>query len=309
MLRCPICRFRKAQPKYKVEKYHYYECKNCKSVFIYPLPTNETIKTYYSSKFEYTTGQIEEFRIRKQANVILKKLKQLYPKGKTLLDIGSGCGYFLDQAQKLGLKPLGIEPSRKLYVQSSNRLHIDSVINSDFCSFFKKNLNKKFDFITAIHIIEHVLNPFLFIRQASQLLNRNGILYIETPNYDSWLAMAEKEYYTFFTPPDHIWLFCSKSLQSIVVRFLQLHIESVSTYSYPEHFMGILKRKLQMASVSRRNRSQINGKCQISNNKIRISFTKKLKFAFFDKLLAPLFTPLLNKGGYGSILELYIKKK
>jgi len=36
---------------------------------------------------------------------------------------------------------------------------------------------------------------------------------------------------------------------------------------------------------------------------------QNMRFLLFDKLLAPFFTPLLNLGGYGSILELYIKKK
>ncbi len=317
MLRCPICRFNKPYPKYKVKKYQYYECKNCETLFTCPLPTKKTINAYYSDKFEYTAGIAEESRIRKRAKIILKRLKQLCPEGKTLLDIGSGYGYFLEEAEKLKLKTVGIEPSRKLYVQSIKRLYTSLVINTDLLSFFKENQDKKFDSITAIHVIEHVLNPFQFIRQASQLLNRNGILYIETPNYDSWLARAEKEKYTFLTPPDHICLFSLKSLQLIVAKTSSLRLDSYSTYSYPEHFMGIIKRKFQILNP----KSQTNPKSKILNTKqldirnsnlfgasnleFRIS---DFKYLLFDKLLAPLFTPFLNCANRGSILQLYLRR-
>jgi len=236
MFRCPICHFKKTHTKYKVGKYQYYECGNCKTLFLYPLPSSSSIKRYYSSAFEYIAGRAEESRIRKRANIILKKLKHLHPEGKTLLDIGSGYGYFLEEAKKISLDSTGIEPNKKLAQSSVFRGTLDE--------FVKKSNSNKFDFITAIHVIEHIRNPFTFIKQVSRLLNRGGILYIETPNYNSWLAQKEKEQYTFLTPPDHIWLFSKKSLQLIKLKFPRLSIVSINTYSYPEHLMGIIKRQM-----------------------------------------------------------------
>ncbi len=306
MALCPICHD-KPHRKYRINKYQYYECRHCAALFLYPMPSLKTLKRYYHSEFQYSAGLAQEERIRKRANLILKNLKQMNPKGRTLLDIGSGYGYFLDEAKKSGLKTYGIEPSKRL-LQSIpvKQLTGKHLFNGTFQQYIKKTNKQTFDFIIASHVIEHMRDPLRFIRQANQLMNRNGIFYIETPNYSSWLARSEKEHYTFLTPPDHIWLLSSKSLQLIVVRFPELHIESVSTYSHPEHLMGILKKKLQMTN----NKLQINCKFKNSNNKTgNQKLLKKLKYGLFDKLLAPIFTPLLNIGIYGSILELYIAKK
>ncbi len=321
MLCCPICHFKKTHPKYKVEKYQYHECKKCKTLFLYPLPTKKAIKTYYSSMFEYTAGRVEESRIRKRADIILKKLKQLYPEGKTLLDIGSGYGYFLDEAQKSGLKSFGIEPNKKLAQFSVNsvtgngvsQLTGKSIFNGTFQEYAKNFDSQKFDFITAIHVIEHVRRPLQFINQASRLARTGGILYIETPNYDSLLARTEKEKYVFLTPPDHIFLFSKRSFQLIEVGNPNLSIESISSYSYPEHFMGILKNKLKVRSETK---SDLVNKLKVSNENLKLDIDSKLKiknlkfikYVLFDKLLAPIFTPLLDCSNRGSVLELYIRR-
>src|SRR6185503_4087433 len=96
------------------------------------------------------------------------------------------------------------------------------------------------DFITMIHVIEHVTNPRHFIRDAANLLYPDGILYIETPNLESHLFHVEKNEYTFLTPPAHVWLFSEKSMRMLTQGLFSL--EYISTYSYPTHLAGIIKR-------------------------------------------------------------------
>lgn len=311
---CPLCKS-DAKQLYKINYYHYFCCSNCKTLFLHPKPTERAVNQYYKTLFGYSTGKVEECRIRERARIIIAQLRKFNPQGKTLMDIGSGYGYFLDEANKLNLEVTGIEPSKKLHSISINQLIDINIIFSSFEQYFKKKQKEKFDFITLIHVIEHVSNPEDFIRMASKMLNKNGILYIETPNYNSWLAKTEKENYTFLTPPDHIWIFSKFSMIRIIEKIKQLNILRISTYSYPEHFMGIMKRKFQnpispsTPSSGPRGNFQTNSKYQISNDKQMAYLPlKKLKYYFFDRLIAPIFTPLLNIGGYGSILELYIKK-
>ncbi|MBI3366789.1 class I SAM-dependent methyltransferase [Candidatus Roizmanbacteria bacterium] len=254
---------------------------------------------YYRSEFEYPAGKNEEDRIRKRAKTIIACLKKLNSNGQKLLDVGSGYGYFLDEALKQKLNITGIEPSKNLHSPSIDPQIKECIIHCSFEDYFKKKSYQKFDFISLIHVIEHVSYPKQFIQMCSKLLNKNGILYIETPNFNSWLAKKEKMNYTFLTPPDHIWLFSSKSLRLIIEKFKQLYIESISTYSYPEHLMGMLKNELKPESE----------KLKVTNENLKLNINlKRIKYVFFDKLFAPLFTPLLNIGIYGSILELYIKK-
>jgi len=169
------------------------------------------------------------------------------------------------------------------------------------------------------------------IDKAVKLLNTRGILYVETPNLDSHLFNVEKYNYTFLTPPDHIWLFSQKSFRYLFHKISRIQMEKISTYSYPEHFMGIIKnlinqnrsadiRKNQMLDNSdKSDRSDLSGLSDASGIRLSPTFRsfpnysemtlKNAKYYLFDRLLSPLLTPFLNLGNNGSILELYIRKK
>ena len=60
------------------------------------------------------------------------------PRGSKLLDIGSGYGYLLSEASKIGLNITGIEPNKSLAGDSINQL-IESLHNVTFEQFFEKN--------------------------------------------------------------------------------------------------------------------------------------------------------------------------
>lgn len=276
--------------------YQYFLCKNCRTLFLYPIPSQKEINNYYKN-FSYVDGMGNEKNIRKRARKILKKLKIMNTKGTTLLDIGSGLGYLIDEANKVNIKSKGIEPSKKLfrYIDISNK-----IANCDFDEYFKTNKNDRFDFITLIHVIEHVPKPKEFLDKVATLLNKNGILYIETPNLDSHLFNAEKTNYTFLTPPEHLYIFSKRSF-NYVQKLKSTHI---STYSHSEHFMGILKSLIK--TINKNSNPQVNSFKKIENTDIR---RFNIKFFIFDLLLARIFTPVLNLFDKGSILELYYNKK
>lgn len=312
MKQCPICLNKKIILTHKKNIYLYYLCYKCETLFLNPQPTQKVITHYYKTKFNFSAGCLNKAKIIKQAKKILKNLKELNPNGKTLLDIGCGLGYFLGEAKKAGFQVEGIEPSKKLTAQLTKSL-TQKVINISFEEYLKRNNEKKkFDFITMIQVIEHIKNPKKWIKMASSLLKKNGILYIETPNLKSHLYNVEKENYTFLTPPDHLWIFSKNSFITILKKIPRLKIKKVSTYSYPEHLMGIIKKLLTKKNVIPAKagiyKDKIN-KFLIKSTKIRTkSLILSIKYHFFDQFLATIFTPLLNIGGSGSILELYIKK-
>ena len=313
---CEICNYVRTEYFHKLSKYSYYLCFSCYTLFLHPKPTQKQINHYYKKYFNYKAGELNEKLIRKRAKVILKNLMNLNLKGKTLFDIGSGYGYFLDEAIKLVISAFGIEPSKTLFTISIKHLIEIIIKNLTFEKYYELNKNKKFDFITLIHTTEHILNPHETIYKAIKLLNPGGILYIETPNLDSHLFNTEKYEYTFLTPPDHIWIFSLKSFQKILKNIPDFKIEKFSTYSYPEHLMGIIKKKFKILSMKSGTITNYqNSNKDHSSNPLLIKEGNKkggvsdFKYMLFDKFLSPLFTPLLNLGNKGSILELYIKKK
>lgn len=307
MIRCKLCYSKIKRCLYEIGKYNYYYCQKCITLFLHPLPKTKSIDQLYRS-FLYKNGLIEKNRIISRSKIILKNLLSLNRNGNTLLDIGSGYGFFLREANKKGLTTVGIEPSKTLSVQSIKHIkNPGKILNMSFNKFYLKNKNKKYDFITLIHVLEHIPEPYKIIQQALKLLNPLGVLYIETPNLNSHLYNSEKANYIYLTPPDHIWLFSKTSFYKIINSYKLL----TTTYSYPEHMMGILKNKFKIKNFKFKNQKLENTKKNLLNNS-KIDFKLKisnLKFRLLDRFIAPILTPLLNLGGYGSILELYIKKK
>lgn len=223
--------------------------------------------------------------------------------GETLCDVGSGYGFFLDEAQKNGVKVFGIEPSRQL-VHYAFQKHVIKSFLGTLEEYVKEN-REQFDVVTCIHVIEHVTEPKKFISDLLRLVKPGGILFIETPNSDSHLLYAEKENYTFLIPPEHLWIFSKDSFIYLIPGNSQ--IISANTYSYSEHLMGIVKQMVNNRESSfqkRLPRRPPNRRIPRNDN----TFRKKLSYFLFDRLLAPLFTGFLNAYHKGSILELYIKK-
>lgn len=308
IISCQICQRKKVIKSYKIGKWQYFFCKNCQTLFLNPKPEKKTIQSFYTKQYKQEAAIQREAELRNRSKIILRMFKKLNPKGKLLLDVGSGYGFFLDEAKKLNYKIFGIEPARYLYQFSKNKLKLP-IANITFEEYFKKHKAKKFDFVTLIHVIEHLNQPETIIKMIGQILNKNGVLYIETPNLDSYLFYSEKQNYTFLTPPDHIFIFSQKSFKFLIPITKNLKIERISTYSYPEHFAGILKRTIKQniltTSVHSDKKLDKTSEC-VQNN--YSSLIKKIKFLLFDQTISPLFYKLLNIGYKGSILELYIRK-
>lgn len=298
MGKCPICQSITATFFAKKADFTYYRCQNCRSAFLSKFPSEEETETFYQKNFRYNAN-VNEKEMRRRANHVLDKLLRLNPLAKTILDIGSGYGFFLEEAEKRGINALGIEPSDYLFKESKKRKL--TVSHQNLKEFIKANKNERYDLVTLIHVIEHVNDPKKMLVKLSELLLPGGILYVETPNMNSFLFAFEKSNYTFLLVPDHLWLFSKKSFQFIMPTYLKI-VDSL-TYSYPEHLMGIIKSIFNFKA----DKSGSSGNNSDPEN-ISTGLTKKLKYLFFDKFLAVSFYRLLNIGGQGSILELYIRK-
>ncbi len=306
MPKCRICGSTSINKKHRLGHYSYYLCSSCKTLFLNPMPKAKEMDFYYQSKFTYDVGRVEERRTKIKAGKILDTLRLIRPWAHTLLDIGSGFGFFLSEAQKQEYDVTGVEPSKALYAYSKRYLKAH-MINTDFQSFLEINKNH-YDIITLIHVIEHLPDPRQTLEQIFGLLKPGGLLYIETPNLDSHLYETEQGQYTFLTPPDHLWIFSQYSIRELLKNMKGVSIAKISTSTHPEHFMGILKRTLQITN----NKHQINDKSSITNIRTKSKKTqssiREIKYLLLDKLLAPLMSPLLNINQKGSILELYITK-
>ena len=100
-----------------------------------------------------------------------------------LLDIGCGGGLLSEPMCRLGAEVTAIDASQKnidvaVYHAKKNNLKINYLYSSPE----KINLNKKFDVILNMEIVEHVDDLNLFLKKSTLLLKKNGLMFIATLN-------------------------------------------------------------------------------------------------------------------------------
>ena len=148
------------------------------------------------------------------------KSEKLPLKNVKILDIGCGGGLLSEPLSRLGAIVTGIDASdrnikiAKMHLEKS-KLDIDYYCSSPE-SFEAK---EKFDVILNMEIVEHVDNVDFFLLKSSELLKKNGLMYIATLNKTlksyvfaiigaeyilKWLPIGTHDWNKFLKPEDLI---------------------------------------------------------------------------------------------------------
>ena len=115
--------------------------------------------------------------VKELQNIAIKILKER-KKGK-LLDAGAGSGKLSQILDKLGYDVRACDIETHHFKHS--KIKIDTVdLNKKW-----RYSNKSFDYILALELIEHLENPWNFIREAHRVLKTKGILILSSPNVES----------------------------------------------------------------------------------------------------------------------------
>ena len=126
-------------------------------------------------------------RIEYVRNIIIKHFKiksSKKPLNKfSLLDIGCGGGLLSEPMCRLGADVTGIDASKKnIEISKIHAKEKKLKINYLNTSPEKLNTKKKYDIILNMEIVEHVNNLNYFIKTCSNLLKKNGLMFVATLN-------------------------------------------------------------------------------------------------------------------------------
>jgi hypothetical protein len=111
-----------------------------------------------------------------------------------IIEIGCGKAYFMNLLLELGHEVIGIDPTYE--GESSNVL-------KEYYS--EKHAYLQADLIILRHTLEHISNPFEFIKMIAHANQRRGSIYIEIPTFD-WIVKNKAvedifyEHCNYFTP-------------------------------------------------------------------------------------------------------------
>ena len=128
------------------------------------------------------------------------------------LDIGCGNGEFSTFISSFGGDVTGIEKNSAYLKGENNKILLE---HSDALAWLKRQDDSSFDFVSAIHVIEHLEFSYLYemVGEIKRVLKDNGVVLFETPNPDN-VTVATKN---FYTDPTHLRLIPS-SLLSFVIK-------------------------------------------------------------------------------------------
>ena len=148
-----------------------------------------------------------------------------------LLDIGCGGGLLSEPMCRLGAKVTAIDASQKNINVASYHSNKNNLKINYFCSSPEKiNLNKKFDVILNMEIVEHVDDLNFFLKKSTQLLKKNGLMFVATLNKTlksymfaiigaeyvlKWLPIGTHDWNKFVKPKDLIFIGKKNNLKLI----------------------------------------------------------------------------------------------
>ncbi len=215
-----------------------------------PQPSPENLGRYYESNdyishtdskrslFEKAYHFVKGIALKNKLNLInnCSSIKC------NLLDIGAGTGDFLLTAKQNGWNTIGVEPSEK-----AKGIAIGKGIQfSDSTEELESN---SFDVITMWHVLEHVPNLEIQIKELKRLVKPNGTIIIAVPNFKSYDANYYGKFWAAFDVPIHFWHF-SKTAIKLLFEKEDIKLEKVLPMKFDSFYVSLLSEKYKNGKMN-----------------------------------------------------------
>lgn len=155
----------------------------------------------------------------------LEQLVRRYVSGRAILDVGCGEGVFLSTISADWSKH-GLEPSA-----AGASLARKRNLEVDHATLDTSSRQYQVDLISALDVIEHVIDPHHFVDSFKRYLRPGGVVLLLTGDADSYPARIAGPQWSYLRWCGHISVFSQSGLQ----KLLQTHGFEVLTWRRCEH--------------------------------------------------------------------------
>ena len=215
-----------------------------------PQPSPENLGSYYESNdyishtdskrslFEKAYHFVKGIALKNKLNLINNCSSS---KGN-LLDIGAGTGDFLLTAKQNGWETIGVEPSEK-----AKGIAIGKGIK--FSDSTQDLESHSFDVITMWHVLEHIPNLEIQIKELKRLVKPNGTIIIAVPNFKSYDANYYGKFWAAFDVPIHFWHFSKTAIQ-LLFQKENIKLEKVLPMKFDSFYVSLLSEKYKNGKMN-----------------------------------------------------------
>jgi len=210
MQTCPLCSKNNISLLKIEKKIKIHQCLDCEVGFLDKKSLEKQKKLKQNFKYSLKDYFQNKDRLEKRFGKLTKIILKFKNNGK-LLDVGAGFGLLTSILYRLGkFKITVVEPENEAHFL---RKIPKEIFKKNFSDFLKIN-KQKFDLILLIDVLEHLKNPKKSLLEIKKILNNNGFLVIQLPNYKSLMAKICK-HWSWWMIEDHKYFFSPKSIKKL----------------------------------------------------------------------------------------------
>ena len=233
---CPLCKASAAKQAVVTSHVYgsdenfsraFFHCKSCDVRYQFPRLTPEEEARFYAAEFESfmagragNAGGWEKAEDHILANEPTRKrrMKYIVPQlnsGASILEVGCSSGFMLQPLSNSEFKCTGVEPSGIFsdFVKSKGISVFDSLNDLK-----KSQPNELFDMILHFFVLEHITEPFEFLKMQLSLLKPGGKIIFEIPNASDPLYSVYDipAFERFYWSIAHPWYFNENSIKYLL---------------------------------------------------------------------------------------------
>lgn len=280
---CPVCNGNDYNAHLKKGDLCLVQCTACSMVYVNPVISNMATGAFYDQmgldylSKEKLQSDYSDTRFERELRVFRK-----YCSKGTVLDVGCSSGGFLYQLIKRyagDYRVLGTDISLAP-LDYAEKMGVP-VVRGDF---LKHRFDEQFDAVTFWAVMEHLMEPRLFLKKASDVLKPGGICVILVPNFESLAVKLLGPKYRYILH-EHVNYFTAKTLKDFVANEFEF-LGVSSTHFNP---IVILKDfRHQVTEVSRQERFELLRRTS-GYKRSRWLFPIKLAYKTFENILGNFF--------------------
>ena len=236
------------------EKFEVVRCVHCGFLMTQNAPIEAEIGKYYETP-EYISHSdtqkglmnrvyhwVRKFMLSRKVALVKRASKR--SKG-TLLDYGTGTGYFADAMtqKKWIVKAIEKSPQARVFAKERFGLSVDDETK------LPSYPTNTFDVVTLWHVMEHLEHLNEMWETLHRILKDKGVLIVAVPNPESYDAKKYKEWWAAYDVPRHLWHFSPSVMQQFGAKH-NFVLEERYPMPFDAFYVSMLTEKYKKNSLS-----------------------------------------------------------